>query len=98
MANPLTRRMHNAWSIELPGFGFIGRLERIIDDALDLGVERFFVTGGEPLAREDIFELIDRMTARASLALITNGTLIKGERLERLAISLDPDWGEEGAR
>lgn len=57
---------------------------RVIDEALALGVERFFVTGGEPFARKDIFDLLDRMSARAAVAVLTNGTLLHGERLERL--------------
>jgi len=59
-------------------------LFRIVDEALELGVERFFVTGGEPLVRSDVIELTDRMTATTALAMITNGTLLKGERLEQL--------------
>ena len=63
------------------------RLNDAIDQAVSLGVERFFFTGGEPLARPDILDLCARVveTHRRELVILTNGTLLKGERLTRLA-------------
>ena len=63
------------------------RLNDAIDQAVTLGVERFFFTGGEPLARPDILDLCARVveTHRRELVILTNGTLFKGERLTRLA-------------
>ena len=51
-----------------------------------LGVERIFFTGGEPLARPDIFELCSRVvsTHGRELVILTNGTLLKGDRLTNL--------------
>lgn len=44
------------------------------------------VTGGEPLLREDLFEIIAAMTARGfAVYLLTNGTLIDAARAQRLA-------------
>jgi len=59
-------------------------LLRLIDDALALGVERFYITGGEPMIRDDFWSLVDAITAKAELAVLTNATLIKGKNLERL--------------
>ena len=59
-------------------------LKKIIDQAIDLGVEQFFFTGGEPFVRPDIFELIRYVTAKAKLIILTNGLLFKGKRLEEL--------------
>jgi radical SAM protein with 4Fe4S-binding SPASM domain len=63
------------------------RITDAIDQAVALGVERLFFTGGEPLARPDILELIDRVveTHGCELVILTNGTLFTGDRLDRLA-------------
>ena len=61
-------------------------LRDAIDQAADLGVERFFLTGGEPLARPDIVELVEYIvrTHGRELVILTNGTLFKGDRLAAL--------------
>jgi 7,8-dihydro-6-hydroxymethylpterin dimethyltransferase len=58
-----------------------------IDQAAALGTERFFLTGGEPLARPDAVELVDHVIRHhaCDLVVMTNGTLFKGARLEALA-------------
>lgn len=58
-----------------------------IDQAVALGTERVFLTGGEPLARPDAIELIEHIvrTHARELVLMTNGTLLKGVRLRALA-------------
>jgi radical SAM protein with 4Fe4S-binding SPASM domain len=58
-----------------------------IDQAVTLGTERFFLTGGEPLARPDVIELIEHIvrTHERELVVMTNGTLLKGDRLAALA-------------
>jgi radical SAM protein with 4Fe4S-binding SPASM domain len=63
------------------------RLLEAIDQGAALGVERFFVTGGEPLARPDLLALARRIVAghRRELVILTNGTLLGGERLGGLA-------------
>ncbi len=57
-----------------------------IDQAVALGVERVFFTGGEPLARPDVIELCERVveTHGRELIVLTNGTLLRGDRLARL--------------
>ncbi|MBI4551960.1 MAG: methyltransferase domain-containing protein [Candidatus Latescibacteria bacterium] len=60
------------------------RLINIIDQALELGVSRFYFTGGEPFVRRDIFDLIAYVTARAELVILTNAMLLKDARLEAL--------------
>ena len=58
-----------------------------IDQAVALGTDRFYFTGGEPLARKDAIELIDHVvrTHDRELVLLTNGTVLKGDRLNALA-------------
>jgi len=62
------------------------RLLDAIDQGVALGVERFFFTGGEPLARPDALELSRRIVTdhERELVILTNGTLFKGERLDQL--------------
>jgi MoaA/NifB/PqqE/SkfB family radical SAM enzyme/SAM-dependent methyltransferase len=58
---------------------------RLIDEALSLGVTRFYITGGEPFVRNDIFEIMAHMAKNAEeLILLTNAMLLKGERLKQL--------------
>jgi radical SAM protein with 4Fe4S-binding SPASM domain len=70
------------------GYGLPGQVVRsIINDAAALGVERFYLTGGEPLARADAMELIEHIvyTRERELVILTNGTVLRGERLRALA-------------
>jgi len=59
----------------------------IIRQARDLGAETFYFTGGEPLLRRDLPELLNEVTATcsATAVVLTNGTLLDGESVERLA-------------
>jgi 12,18-didecarboxysiroheme deacetylase len=58
---------------------------RLIDDLADFGVPVVLFSGGEPLMRPDILELIGRARARNLRAVVsTNGTLIGDEMAARL--------------
>ena len=74
-------------------------IERFVRVAVQLGVSRLRLTGGEPLVRSDVTELV-RMLGRvpgiSDLAMTTNGMLLtelaeglKQAGLQRLNISLD---------
>jgi len=77
------------------------RFLKVIAEARDLGVRRFFFTGGEPFLRKDLFEFIDAVLSdpKAELAILTNGILLTDSKLAelkqrdaarlRLQISLD---------
>jgi cyclic pyranopterin phosphate synthase len=82
--------------LELLTFEEIERLARIF---IDLGVEKLRITGGEPLLRHQLPELIERLSpipGLRDLALTTNGFLL-GEQaaalhdagLRRITVSLD---------
>ena len=78
-----------------------GRLRDVIDQAVTLGVERFFFTGGEPLARPDILDLAEHVITHhdRELVIMTNGTVFSGGRLERLrALAVDPTRADTVAR
>jgi len=63
----------------------------LIDEAAELGVERFYFTGGEPFYRRDAFDLVERVTRlhERELTVLTNGILFQGAVLDRLR-SQDP--------
>lgn len=69
------------------------RLMDAIDQGAALGVERFFLTGGEPLARPDAFDLARRIVVhhQRELVVLTNGTLFTGERFDRFAALASSD-------
>ena len=60
--------------------------KRLIDDSQDLGVTIIAFTGGEPLLRPDIFELIAHVDQRKAMPLMfTNGEHLTPGNVERLA-------------
>ena len=56
------------------------RLKMLLDRAVQLGLERLYITGGEPLIRKDIFDLVRHATEFHGLETIvlTNATVFKG--------------------
>jgi cyclic pyranopterin phosphate synthase len=74
-------------------------IEQLVDLFLDLGVEKVRLTGGEPLLRRDVADLVSRLSARPrirDLAMTTNGVLLAGAAadlkragLHRITVSLD---------
>lgn len=62
-------------------------IKRIIDEGRELGVFRFYFTGGEPFIRKDIYELIAYITRaeNSELIVLTNGMFLSQEKnLSRL--------------
>ena len=57
-------------------------LRDVIDQAVALGVERVFFTGGEPFLRKDLFSLIEHVTVHhgRELVILTNATLLERHR------------------
>jgi len=65
-----------------------GEVCRCIDRADEMGVARFNITGGEPLLRPDLFEVLDYAAERFSIGINSNGTVSRRlyERLLRTAV------------
>lgn len=79
----------NKW--ELPEID-IEQIVNCLDDAVKLGLKELHITGGEPLLREDIFEIIKQAKKRKLIVqLQTNGTLLNDGIIERLK-SYSVDW------
>ncbi len=62
-----------------------------IDQAIELGAERVFFTGGEPFLRKDLFALVDRVATHhgREVVILTNATLVTQERHHRQLERLD---------
>lgn len=78
--------------------------KNVIDQSLDAGIGVLAFTGGEPLMRKDIFELIDYVDKRKCVCLMfTNGYYLTEENVQKLAdaglytlfVSLDSPDPEE---
>lgn len=73
--------------------------ERLVDLFLELGVDKVRLTGGEPLLRRDLPDLVERLARREAirdLAITTNGVLLAGAAadlkragMHRVTVSLD---------
>tara|TARA_Y100001970_G_scaffold223368_1_gene274970 strand:+ start:771 stop:1763 length:993 start_codon:yes stop_codon:yes gene_type:complete len=77
-------------------------IERLCDNFIELGVEKIRLTGGEPLVRKDIINLIKNLNNKKSktklkeITLTTNGSLLrkfarelKENGINRINVSLD---------
>jgi radical SAM protein with 4Fe4S-binding SPASM domain len=90
---------YNAWKNAAPypaGGGELGTAEllALLDRVLDeTGVNEVTFTGGEPLLRPDLVQLVDHLVARGTAVdLITNGTLLDAAMIERLTPDRIGSW------
>lgn len=62
------------------------RIVKILEEIKDLGVEEVIFSGGEPLLRKDIFDLIEYgKSIGLNIRIITNGTALTEWTIHRLA-------------
>jgi MoaA/NifB/PqqE/SkfB family radical SAM enzyme len=75
-------------------------LRSVVDQAVDLGVSNVVFTGGEPMVRQDLYDLIAHVDkSRAHVMIFTSGVLLTEKNVERLAaagldslnVSIDAD-------
>ena len=59
-------------------------VQRLVDEAVELGFSEVFLTGGEPFILKDIFVMLAYSSARIKTSVLTNGMLFQGKRLENL--------------
>jgi len=80
----------------------LDEIERLCDNFIEMGVVKIRLTGGEPLVRKDIIELIKKLNLKKNntnlkeITLTTNGTLLKKyakdlkeSGIDRINVSLD---------
>jgi len=59
-------------------------VKRLVDEALELGFEDIFFTGGEPFLLKEIYEMLEYSSARVKTTVLTNAMILRGARLEKL--------------
>lgn len=60
------------------------RIRTLVEEATAAGLAHVFLTGGEPTLRQDLPELIEFVTDRLPMTLLTNAMLLRGPRWEGL--------------
>lgn len=82
---------------QVNGYMTPGEIEKIIEIGSKLGIEKLKITGGEPLMRKDILEIVKRVSRHMKeISMTTNGVLLKryakklkDAGLNRINVSLD---------
>lgn len=69
----------------------LANARRLVDEALDLGFEEVFFTGGEPFILDEIYEMLAYASARLKTTVLTNAMLFNGRRLQRLNDIANPN-------
>jgi MoaA/NifB/PqqE/SkfB family radical SAM enzyme len=59
-------------------------VQRLVDEAVTLGFDRIFFTGGEPFILNDIYDMLAYSSARVPTTVLTNGMILRNARLDRL--------------
>ena len=64
----------------------VEEIKTVIDGSLELGASLVILVGGEPLLREELYELIEHVDKSKAIAMIfTNGLLLTDENVKKLA-------------
>lgn len=87
---------HNEGDQGSTGEMSVETIVNIVKAAAEFGVDRLKISGGEPLIRNDLEEIISSLPLLRDISLTTNGTLLKGRAkslkgagLNRVNVSLD---------
>jgi MoaA/NifB/PqqE/SkfB family radical SAM enzyme len=62
----------------------LATVERLVDEAVGLGFQQVFLTGGEPFLLKEIFDMLAYAAAHLETVVLTNALLLQGRRLDRL--------------
>jgi len=63
----------------------LANTQRLVDEAVALGFDHLFFTGGEPFLLSDIYEMLAYSSARVTTTVLTNAMLLRGgARLDKL--------------
>jgi MoaA/NifB/PqqE/SkfB family radical SAM enzyme len=63
----------------------LANVKRLVDEAVALGFDHVFFTGGEPFILNEIYDMLAYASARVTTTVLTNAMILRGSRLERLA-------------
>ncbi len=67
----------------------LANVQRLVDEAVALGFADVFFTGGEPFLLKEIYDMLAYSSARVRTSVLTNGMLLRGERLNKLCAIAD---------
>ncbi len=62
----------------------LSNAQRLVDEAVELGFNEIFFTGGEPFILHDIYDMLAYSSARVKTYVLTNAMLLRRKRLEKL--------------
>jgi len=62
----------------------LANVQRLVDEAIALGFDHLFFTGGEPFLLNDIYDMLAYSSARVKTTVLTNAMLLRGARLDKL--------------
>jgi len=62
----------------------LDKVQRLVDEAVALGFQKLFFTGGEPFILSDIYEMLAYASQRLQTTVLTNAMLLRGQRLDKL--------------
>jgi MoaA/NifB/PqqE/SkfB family radical SAM enzyme len=67
----------------------LANVKRLVDEAVELGFQDVFFTGGEPFILNDIYDMLAYSSARVKTTVLTNAMLLRGARLDKLCAIAD---------
>ncbi len=62
----------------------VDTVAKLTRDARELGLIHVNVTGGEPMVRKDIYDVVDAIPKDVVVSLVSNSTLLTKEKIDRL--------------
>jgi len=62
----------------------LDNVKRLVDEAVALGFQKIFFTGGEPFILTDIYDMLAYASKRINTTILTNAMLFRGQRLDKL--------------
>jgi MoaA/NifB/PqqE/SkfB family radical SAM enzyme len=62
----------------------LANVQRLVDEAVDLGFSELFFTGGEPFILNDIYAMLTYASAQRRTNVLTNAMILRGSRLDQL--------------
>jgi MoaA/NifB/PqqE/SkfB family radical SAM enzyme len=62
----------------------LSNVKKLVDEAVALGFDHVYLTGGEPFVLNEIYEMLAYASQRLPTTVLTNGMLLRGDRLKKL--------------
>jgi MoaA/NifB/PqqE/SkfB family radical SAM enzyme len=62
----------------------VNNVQRLVDEAVALGFQKVFFTGGEPFILPEIYDMLAYASQRMQTTVLTNAMLLRGKRLDKL--------------